>query len=240
MDTRLNGGTLTSTEVAQRQVAVLKAWLHDEELPEGELETALPWLSALLWETFGGAEARLPGEVSPRSPPESATRSGKRGWACYNIPLSSTLGLTGEAEEDPDALPAGHVWGLTNSHAAVVIDCPMENAFEIDFPFDAAMVELHWPEDNSWKRTLIEVTRDELHARFNARGNLSELFPDVTSHRLADAELYLWSIAPRPEVYARVSDTQLTDLMRKTPENARLQEFAKRKAEAESRSNGEE
>jgi hypothetical protein len=224
---------------SEQELAVLKAWLHDEELADRELDAAVPWLSHLLWQTFGGPDERWKVGVSPRSRQESATRLGKRGWACYEIALSSTLGLAGEADEDPDALPAGHVWGLNNNHDAVVIDCPMENAFEIDFPFDAAMVELHWPKDKSWKRTLIEVTRDEFHARFNARRNLSELFPDVTSHRLADAELYLWSIAPRPEVYARVSDTQLTDLMRKTPENARLQEFAKRKAEAESRSNGE-
>jgi hypothetical protein len=230
MNNLIKTSAVDDWEDEQRQLAALRAWLHDEELAEGELESTLPWLPTLLWETFGGTADRLGTEVWQRYSEQAWRRVGNPEGACYRNRMKSTLGLAEEEADDPYSLPAGHLWGLTNNLEAVVIDCP----------FDAAVVELHWEDEKQVERALLEVTRETGDGRFVARRQLLDLFPRLTSRRLAEADLYLWSISIRPDVLVRVNAAQLTHLVQQSPDNGRLRDLAARKAALESASNPED
>ena len=217
----------------ERELAVLEAWLAGAELPEGTLTRELPWLFDL-W-TAASAHSREPGGVERAPQPGPAEgRPDRRRFVIYeDVVWSRGLGelaLSDEDEGDPRGLPAGHLWGLTRDRQGVAIDCPCDNAWNVSFPTGWVLVE--WTDHQRWERKLLEVTRWEQSQRYTAYAMLYELFPDLAQcwDVLAAGTIYLIPVTLDPKVLAQIDREQLTYARGVDPQNAGLQQIARRQA----------
>ncbi len=226
---------------ALRELAVLEAWLNNEELPQGTLDRELPWLREVLWDAVAARRAKPAREVWKTFREQALGMVGGATGPTYRRALRPQgMSLAGDDEEDPHALPGGHLWGLTNSGKAVKIDCPFENAAEVTFPFGLALVEIEWPQSPRIGRALLPVERDERRGRFRGWATLRDLFPECSTSQLSSGTLYLTPVSFEREVLFRVDRGQLTYLRTNAPSNENLKQLERRRRELDAVLNPEE
>jgi hypothetical protein len=228
----------TVSPAAERETAVLDAWLNGEELPEGTLARELPWLRDLFWEMTARNAQRRSTRAWKMYREQALRQVGIDDGPCYRKSLASrstTLNFSDsdEDEVDPDALPAGHLWGLSNDGNSLAIHCPRTNPLGIEFPGNLALVE--WEVADEVRRQVLRVTVDaecrcvsstkgpSTEGCYRAFGRLRHLFPEHWSAASKAGTIRLFAVTFRPEVLFRVHEGQLLDLLREWPNDPGLQ-----------------
>ena len=213
------------SSAADRETAVLDAWLNGEELPEGTLARELPWLRDLFWEMTAKDPKRRSTRAWKMYREQALRQVGGRTGPCLRMDFKSqTLALAGEDEEGPFDLPPDTYWGLTNNLQAVKIEYPVQpNAVPL-FPTHLALIE--WKSGDTVTRALLKVQKRKQH--YWGFSTLSDLFPHLSRSQLRQGELFATSVSFHPEVLFRVDREQLSALVMESPEDAVLREVQRR------------
>jgi len=190
----------------ERELAILEAWLDNEDLPEGTLFRELPWLR----DKFMAGLTTLPATepVDPSSHWRPLGWGQRTGSIFAGAVRSYATSLAPVGAQDPQKLPDGHLWGLTRDLQAIAIDCPLENGWNVAFPTGRALVE--WVRGKQVERALLPVNVLQQTRRYYAWSELLELFPNLTTAELMEGTIYLTPVSLSPQLLTRVNNGQVT------------------------------